>query len=145
MRTLSVFCVMLCGFLLAGWTSLAWASPMPPAPTVNVTGTVVEATWTPAATKPDAPEGDPNYVHPACFKVLLKDAEVEMVKPTGNKQWDGPTGKLPEYRLRIQTNDKELLKPGMKIKVVNYRGDRGAIWSRHGKVEILSTAKPAGK
>lgn len=128
------------------------AAPMPPTPTVTVVGTVVEAKWTPEETKKGRPGMSGSLgrdrTFPARFAARLKDAEVEIVKSTGNQRFDGPSGKVDSYRLIINSNDKDLLKPGMRIKVANYRiwGDEGFVGSKHDNVEILGQAtQPAAK
>ena len=124
---------------------LSHAVPMRPMPTVTVTGTVTEAKWFPEETK-KAMHGASGSLgqdrkFPAHFEVQLKDVDVQIVRSTGHKGGDGSSGKQANYRLRINSNDKDLLKPGMKIKVANYHvgGDEGGIWSKHDKVEILAT------
>ena len=149
MKFVKTLSAALCISVLA--IQVARAVPMRPTPTVTVTGTVVEAKWFPEQTKKGMPGASGSLgidrKFPAHFEVRLKDAVVEVTRSTGNKHLDGPTGKRPEYRLRVNTDDKNLLKPGMRIKVPNYhiRGDEGGIWSRHDKVEILSRPTPAPK
>jgi len=144
MRHAIGFSVALCAFLAA--VQIVQAAPMRPMPTVTVTGTVVEAKWTPEHTKKGMPGASGSLGHdrkfPARFQVRLKDVEVEIVDIN---QGGFPSGKQASYRLTINSNDKELLKPGMKIKVSNYHmgGDEGGTWVKHDPVEILS--KPAEK
>lgn len=147
MKHAIVFGGALCAFLTV--VQVVRAAPMRPMPTVTVTGTVVEAKWTPERTEKGMPGASGSLGHdrtfPARFQVRLKDVEVEIVQSVGNKHMDGPSGKQASYRLTINSNDKELLKPGMKIKVSNYHmgGDEGGTWVKHDPVQILS--KPAEK
>lgn len=132
----------LCVIVLA--TQIARGMPMRPMPVVTVTGTVVEAKWVPEETSKGQP-GAPGSLGrdrkiPAHFEVQLKDVDVQIVHSTGNKDFDGPSGRQPKYDLRINSDKKDLLKPGMKIKVPNYRigGDEGGVWSQHDEVQVLT-------
>ena len=123
---------------------VAQASPMPPSPIVTVTGTITEANWTPEETKQAIPgmsgSAGRDRKIPARFQVRLRDADVQITRSTGDKHFDGQSGKVAEYRLIINSDNKDLLKPGMKVKVVNYHvsGDEGGMWSNHDRVEILA-------
>ncbi len=146
MRYAATFSAIFC--LVSVVARVCHASPPRPNPTVTVTGTIVEAQWFPKETqKPIPGRSESGRTIPAHFKVQLKDADVQLLRSTGNKDWDGPSGKVPTYRLRLNSDDKDLLKPGMKIKVANYRsgGGQNALWSQHDKVEILSTPKSEDK
>ena len=149
MKSITTLFAVLCLTVMIYQVSLA--VPMRPTPTVTVTGTIMAAKWFPEQMKKGVPGASgslgQNRKFPAHFEVQLKDVNVEIVRSTGDKSWDGPSGKVPEYRLRINSNDKDQLKTGMRIRVFNYHisGDEGGIWSRHEKVEILSTSEPAPK
>jgi hypothetical protein len=146
MKVVTTLLAGLCVSVLA--VPVSRAVPMRPMPTVNVTGTVVEVRWFPEQTKKGLPGASGSLGHdrkfPAHFEVRLKDVDIEVVRPTDNGGLDGPAGKQAEYRLRINSDDKHLLKPGMRIKVPSYqtRGDEGGIWTKHGKIEIIAKPKP---
>lgn len=147
MKTTVTTFVVLCVFALGA--RISNAAPMRPMPTVTVVGTVVEAKWTPEKKEKAWPGASGSLgldrTTPARFSVWLKDVDVEIIRSSGNPKWDGPSGKHKDYRLLVNSNDPDLLKPDMKIRVANYQihGDEGGVRSTHDKVEILSAGTEA--
>jgi hypothetical protein len=133
------------------------AAPMRPLGPLDIVGTVVEAKWSPKETKKAIPgmsgSAGVDRVVPAHFLIQLKDYESKdaetartingYMRPGGNQAPEGQ-GKPPILWIQVNSDQNDLLKKGMKIKLINYSvsGDEGGIWTKHEKLEILQSQTP---
>lgn len=145
---------LICCFLFA-ITLNALAAPIRPIGPVDVSGTISEIKWVPEEKVRGVQGMSGSLGHDrtrsAHFLVTLTDYDgvnaetarrmtgyLNRTAFKGEKQQDKPSFIL----LKINHNDKNYLRKGMKIRVIGYevRGDEGGTWTYHDKVEI-----PAGK
>lgn len=139
--------------LVAHAPPAAIAAPLPPLGKIDVTGTIAEARWVPEATlrgrKGFSGSLGRDRVTPAHFVVTLRD----YAGPTVKQAWmmngfmgavAGETedrGKLPPTLVVwVNSGDRELLKVGMRIRLVDYTvsGDEGGTWTSCERVKILT-------
>lgn len=152
MHTLVVAFSVLC---LLG--SRAGAAPLPDLGAANVSGTVIEAKWSPQELVKAKPGMSGSLgrdrVFPAHFLVRLKDYEgVDAVKARAMNAFLGQAEEQPKQQpprkpavllLQLDSENQKLLRPGMKIKVRAYaiRGDEGGTWTKYEKLEVRSVPK----
>jgi len=127
------------------------ASPIRPVGPVDVAGRVSEITWVPEQKIKGRPGMSGSLGHdrinPAHFLVTLIDYEgvpsETAAMMTRYLNQAALKGKDPKDRpsfilLKINHNDKNYLKMGLKMRVVGYtvRGDEGGTWTSYKAVEI---------
>ncbi len=128
------------------------AFPIRPVGPVDVTGKVSEITWVPEQKIKGHPEMSGSAGHdrlrPAHFLVHLTDYDGVTIETavTMTRYIDqaalkskGPKDRPSFILLKINHNDQNYLKQGLKIRVVGYtvRGDEGGTWTSYKAIEIL--------
>lgn len=143
----SLFRIWLNGLIFVSLSAVTFAAPLPPMKPVTVEGTIVEARWSPSMPH----KGQPGFsgslgndrVEPAHFHIKLRDYRgVEAAEACRLNFLLGDTTApqgAPEFLLlKLNHDDAEALKKGMRLRVVDYRvaGDEGGTWTRYTKLEI---------
>ena len=129
----------------------AMAAPIRPIGPVDVSGTISEIKWVPEEKVRGIPGMSGSLGHDrtrfAHFLVTLTDYDgvnaetarrmtgyLDRTSFKGGDQGDKPSFIL----LKINHNDKNYLKKGMRMRVIGYkvRGDEGGTWTYYDKLEI---------
>lgn len=132
------------------------AAPLPPQAPVDVMGTIGEAKWFPekrvpaASTRASGSLGH-DRVFPAHFLVTLEDydgissATAQRLSARVDTQ-STSTKTGDTLLLMLNSPDKELLKPGMRVRVRDYTvsGDEGGTWAKHGPIDIMAKSSAFG-
>ena len=148
----TAFALVLASFLLcaAGFDSLA--APIPPLGPIDVSGTVSELHWVGEKRVKGirGMSGSAGFdrVIPSHFLMTLKgfqgiDSETALAM-TRYFDWEAfkyeKKNFMPTFIiLKINHNDKNYLKKGMKIQVIGYTvmGDEGGTWTHYKKIDIV--------
>lgn len=148
-------------------TASAWAAPLPQLAPVTVEGTVMEVEWNPAL-KVEARPGMSGTLGidrtiPAHFFVSLADFRIRKLNAGNradsgnaeqktamawkiNRYWEnGQSGTADHTRppqhllLRLNHNDPNAIRKGMRIRVVDYSvvGDEGGTWTGYKAIEEI--------
>jgi hypothetical protein len=158
MRVKLICLVSVCGatFLAA----FCLAAPLPTLGPVDIQGTVVEATWSPKITHKglpgmSGPAGQDRTV-PARYRIRLKDYagldaklawEMNTYLDQAETKSADKKSKPPVLLLQIDSEDKDLLRRGMKIRITGYSlmGDEAGNYSKYEKLKVVDRPAKAGE
>jgi hypothetical protein len=130
----------------------ATAAPIRPVGPVDIIGLVREAAWVPEQKIKGRPgmsgSAGKDRINPAHFLVTLIDYQgvgpETALLMTRYLDWNALKDlnlpqKPPFILLKINSNDRKQLRPGMKIQVKGYtvRGDEGGTWTGFDSLQIL--------
>ena len=137
------------GIYLFMLTVNAGAAPIRPVGPIDVTGTISGIQWVPETSVKGKPGWSGSLGHdrirPANFLLTLTDYEgvndETAYRMTRYLEWNAfkdneQKGKPPFVLLKINHNDKNYLRKGMRIRVTGYtvRGDEGGTWTYYAGV-----------